>query len=85
MELQPIFLNVPCLKELGTKWLVEAANYMSENPQMIISGFVKAGISSLLSADKDGTIDIQDGNEDEVNVEVDSDSELEFESDQCDK
>ena len=41
---------------------------------MIISGFVKAGISSLLSADEDGTIDIQDGNEDEVNVEVDSDS-----------
>ena len=80
-ELQPISLNLPCLKELGAKWLVEAANYMSENPQMIISGFVKAGISSLLSADEDGTIDIQDSNEDEV----DSDSESQFESDQCDE
>ena len=28
-ELQPISLNLPFLKELGAKWLVEAANYMS--------------------------------------------------------
>ena len=76
VELQPISLNLPCLKELGAKWLVEAASYMSENPQMIVCGFVKAGISSQLSADEDDTTDIQ---EDEVNVEVDSDSESELE------
>ena len=83
VELQPIPLNLPCLKELGAKWLVEAANYMSENPQMIVSGFVKAGISPFLSADEDDTIDIQENNRDETYVEVDSDSE-EFESDQSD-
>ena len=82
VELQPIPLNLLCLKELGAKWLVEAANYMSENPQMIVSGFVKAGISPFLSVDQD-TIDMQDSNKDEMYVEVDSDSE-EFESDQSD-
>ena len=83
VELQPIPLNLPCLKELRAKWLVEAANYMSENPQIIVSGFVKAGISPFLSADEDDTIDIQENNRDETYVEVDSDSE-EFESDQSD-
>lgn len=53
VELEPISLDLPCLKELGAKWLVEAANYMSENPQMIVRGFVKAGISSFLSNDED--------------------------------
>ena len=46
---------------------------------MIISEFVKAKISSQLSADEDDTIDIH---KDEENVEVDSDSEPELESDQ---
>ena len=61
----------------------QLANYMDENPQMIVSGFVKAGISPFLSADEDDTIDIQESNRDETYVEVDSDSE-EFVSDQTD-
>ena len=32
VELEPISLNLPCLKELGAQWLVEAAKYMSVNP-----------------------------------------------------
>ena len=31
---------------------------MSENPQMIISGFIKVGIKSLLLADEGDTIDV---------------------------
>ena len=45
---------------------------MSVNPQMIISGFVKAGISAFLSAYED-TIDVQECN-DEVYEVMDSDS-----------
>ena len=45
---------------------------MSVNPQMIISGIVKAGISAFLSAYED-TIDVQECN-DEVYEVMDSDS-----------
>ena len=45
VELEPISVDLLCLKELGAKWLVKAANYMSENPQMIVSGFVNQLIS----------------------------------------
>ena len=68
VELQPIPLNLPCLKELRANWLVEAANYMDENPQMIVSGFVKAGISPFLSADEDDTSDMEASNENEIAI-----------------
>ena len=49
---------------------------MSENPQMMISGFVKVGIKSLLLADEGDTNDVLicRHNDDEVYVEMDSNS-----------
>ena len=38
-ELQPISLGMPTLKEIGAQWLVEMAEYISENPQFIVNGF----------------------------------------------
>ena len=38
MNLQPINLSLPALKEVGAKWLVEVAEYISSNPQMIVNG-----------------------------------------------
>jgi hypothetical protein len=32
VELQPINLGLPLLKELGEKWLVEMAEYLASNP-----------------------------------------------------
>ena len=52
-ELQPINLGMPVLKELGAKWTVEMAEYFGENPQIVVNGFVKAGIAGAL----DGHID----------------------------
>lgn len=72
-KLQPINLSMPGLKELGTKWMVEMAEYFSENPQIIVNGFVKAGIAGALG----GHIDCRHG---EVNK---SDSD-EYESEACD-
>ena len=80
VELEPISLNLPCLKELGAQWLVEAAKYMSANPQMIVSGFVKAGINAFLSADEDTVV--QESNDEEY-VVMDSDSEEADQSDEC--
>ena len=46
--MQPISLGLPLLKELGAKWLVEMADYIMDNPQFIINGFLHAGISKVL-------------------------------------
>ena len=48
VELNPIDLSLPCLKELGAQWLVEMAEYISDNPQFITNGFFKAGIPQAI-------------------------------------
>ena len=47
-ELQPIKLGMHVLKELGVKGMVEMAEYFGENPQIVVSGFMKAGIAGAL-------------------------------------
>lgn len=37
-ELEPIYLGLPILKELGAGWLVEMGIYISQNPQFIVNG-----------------------------------------------
>lgn len=46
------------LKELGAKWLVEMAQYFVDNPQIIVNGFIKSGITGAL---------LVDGHQDETN------------------
>ena len=48
VELEPINLCFPAVKELSAKWLVEMADYISDNPQFIVNGFRRAGISEAL-------------------------------------
>lgn len=33
------------------KWLVQMAEYFSENPQFVVNGFIRAGITSALDHD----------------------------------
>ena len=73
-ELTPINLGLPALKELGAKWLVEMADYFSDNPDIIVNGFARAGIISAL----DGVEDPQEeepGREVSSSVSEDSDNE----------
>ena len=51
VEIQPIDLSLQVLKEVGAKWLVEMADYISDNPQFIVNGFIRSGITDAL----DGT------------------------------
>ena len=48
VELQPIKMCLAELKILGAKWLVEMAEYISDNPQFIVIGFRRAGICAAL-------------------------------------
>ena len=68
------------LRELGAKWIVEMAEYLSDNPQFITNGFEKAGILEAL----DG-IQEEDVAELEIDFEgfssADEDSEEELNED----
>ena len=49
--------------------MVEMAQYFTDNPQIIVNGFIKAGIAGAL----DGHMDIQDEPESDID-DVDSDN-----------
>ena len=36
---------MPILKEIGAQWLLEMAEYISENPQFIVNGFIRSRIT----------------------------------------
>ena len=52
-DLEPVSLSLPVLKELGANWLVQMAEYFTDNPQIIVNGFVKAGIAAALDDQED--------------------------------
>ena len=72
VELQPIDLGLPALKEIGAKWLVDMASYVSENPQFIVNGFIRSGITGALDAlETDDMEKLED--EQEIDSDIDSD------------
>ena len=66
-ELQPISLGMPMLKELGAKWMVEMATYFGEIPQIVVNGFVKAGIAGAFDGYTDSRPE-ENEREDKVTV-----------------
>ena len=50
-SLKPVDLSFPVLKELGAKWLVGMSGYIRENPQIIVSGFIRSGITAAFDGD----------------------------------
>lgn len=51
LDIEPVNLGLPMLKKLGAKWLVQMAEYFSDNPQLVVNGFLRAGIASALDHD----------------------------------
>ena len=47
----PIDLSMGMMKEIGAKWLVDMASYISDNPQFIVNGFIHAGITKALNGE----------------------------------
>ena len=68
--LQSIDLGLPALKELGAKWIVELADYFGENPQILVNGFVKAGIVQALDGQGFQDSNSESGTAQETNSEV---------------
>ena len=78
LELQPFDFGLPALKEIGTKWLVDMADYISENPQFIVNRFIKSGITAAL----DGTQTSDSENRQEADPEQDTDESVEESDDE---
>ena len=57
VELEAIDLKLGNLKEIGAKWMVNMGNYIASNPQLIISGFLKSGISDSGALDGHNVIE----------------------------
>ena len=84
-NLQPINLGLPLLKELGAKWMVEMSEYFAANPQIIVSGFVKAGIAGALDRKEASDVQQEENTEtesdfDEMESDLDSDLDNELDS-----
>lgn len=47
-ELEPINISFSAMKVLTAKWLVEMVDFLADNPQFVVNGFRRAGISGAL-------------------------------------
>jgi len=54
-DLQAVLLSLSHLREEGAKWLINAASYISNNPQIVVTGFVRSGITHKLDSFPTGT------------------------------
>ena len=59
-KLEPVDLSLPVMKELCAKWILEMFEYISVNPQMMVKGFVQAGISKALDEEPSSADSITD-------------------------
>ena len=47
-ELKSINMSMPVLKEIGGKWLVGMAEFLTKNPRFIVNGFLRSGITGAI-------------------------------------
>ena len=48
MKLQPVSLTGASVKSTSASWLVRMFDYIDSNPQLIVNGFVEAGIPQAI-------------------------------------
>ena len=56
--IEPVDLCMARIKEVSASWLVEMLDYIENNPQFIVNGFLHAGISKALDGKDDGDIPV---------------------------
>ena len=77
-DIKPIDLSMQVVKQVGAKWLVEMADYISDNPQFIVNGFVRSGITGTL----DGVLQDEEADDDSLD-DCETDSVVDSSSDEC--
>uniref|UniRef100_A0A1X7V329 DDE-1 domain-containing protein n=1 Tax=Amphimedon queenslandica TaxID=400682 RepID=A0A1X7V329_AMPQE len=48
-EFCPLNLTTVAMKHIGTKWLVKMFEHISNNPHLVVNGFIASGISENIS------------------------------------
>ena len=77
-EIQPVNLSFAAIKVLSAKWLVQVNEYLAKNPQFIVNGFRKAGISpSLDGSSEDKDMDEDDNSEDDKDEDAEDNEDSE--------
>ena len=64
-EIQPVDMSMQVVKEVGAKLLVDMAEFIGENPQFVVNGFIKSGITGALDQ-------IADNDEEDTSLEDDT-------------
>ena len=78
-ELLPIDLSMPVMKEVGAKWLVEMADYLSDKPQFVVNRFIQSGITAVIDR-----VDIDEELPADHNEDSSEDEWSGYSSDECD-
>ncbi len=82
VDITLIKLEMPILKELGAKWLMKMGEYLADNPQFIVNGFRRSGISGAL----DWLVESEEQSEDDSeSIDRDKDSESDEDSERIDR
>ena len=53
----PVNLNSAEMKHLGAQWLVKIFDHMTNNPYLIVNGFIETGITKSISKATQCTVD----------------------------
>ena len=70
VDIDPICLSMPVLKQM----MVEMSGYISDNPQIIVNGFIRAGISGFLDNPNADQCETCNSSEDEGSSSDDNNS-----------
>ena len=56
-DVQPIHLRMTLVKEVGTPQLEEMAEYIVENPKIIVNGFIWSGTTGASNGSEENTLE----------------------------
>ena len=74
-EIQPINICFSAMKVMTAKWLVEMGDYLASNPQFVVNGFKKAGISGALDGHDDSNSESESETEEKDLLSEESETE----------
>ena len=75
-QVQPVDLGMVAMKHVGAKWIDEMYSYITDNPHLIVNGFVKAGIPQAIDLFHNETKETTDEETEETTDKSDDEADL---------
>ena len=76
-QVQPVDLSMAAMKHIGARWLEEMHSYVKDNPQLIVNGFMKAGIPQAIDLfyeeESDEAEDVEESDDEAEDIEESDD------------